>query len=145
VPIGGAVACGAKPGLIVRVRSGSGRLFREFHRFCQFQGIHVRPVQTVREDGRADWFEVIATVDSLERLIGHPSIVDFHYILSTRPPVGGQGAGEVTDRVRKTIREARMHKPDRLALEETERRAKLTTEERLDIELDEARQLAAAL
>ena len=39
VPIGGALATGAKPGLIVYVRAGSGRLMREFHRFCDFWGI----------------------------------------------------------------------------------------------------------
>jgi hypothetical protein len=117
---------------------------REFHRFCDFWGIFRRAVQEVIP-GRPDAWEVLGSVDALERLIGHPSVVDYHYILSARPPVGSQGGGEVTDRVRKVINRQKLPKPDRLAANEMDRRGKLTKEQRLDLELHEARQLAAAL
>ena len=145
VHIGGGVCItGPKPGLIVYVRAGSGRHMREFHRFCSHHGIHPRPVQE-SIPGRPDAWECIGSVDALERLIAHPAVVRWHYILNVKPPVGGQGGGEVTDRVRQAIRRQRMPKPDRLALEETERRARLPQEEQLDIELGEARQRAALL
>jgi hypothetical protein len=138
------VITGRKPGLIVYVKAGSGRLMREFDRFCQHWGIYRRPVQEAI-DGRPDAWEVLGSVDALERLIAHPAVARWHYILSVKPPVGSQGSGEVTDRVRKAINRAKLAKPDRLAAEETERRARLPLEERLDVELHEARQLAAAL
>jgi hypothetical protein len=144
VPVGGAIATGAKPGIIVYVKAGSGRLMREFARFCERWGVHRRPAQEGYGD-RPDAWEVLGSVDALERLIGHPAILNWHYILNVAPPRAAQGGGEVTDRVRKAIRLARMPKADRLAAEETERRARLPKEERLDLELHEARQLAAAL
>jgi hypothetical protein len=144
VSIGAATTSGPLPGLIVRIRAGSGRLTREFHRFCTCHGLHARPVQASVE-GRPDFFEVVGTVDGLERLVGHPAVVDFHYVLSTRVPVGSQGAGEVSDRVRRVINRQRLPKVERLAWEETERRAKLPKEEREDIELAEARARMAAL
>jgi hypothetical protein len=141
---GGVVITGPKPGIVVYVRAGSGRLMREFERFCQHWGIFRRPVQECI-DGRPDAWEVLGSVDALERLIGHPAVIRWHYILSVKPPVGAQGSGEVSDRVRRVINRQRLHKPDRLAWEETERRAKLPKEERQDIELAEARARAAAL
>jgi hypothetical protein len=96
-------------------------------------------------EGRPDAFEVVGAVDSLERLVGHPSVVRWHYILDVKPPVGAQGSGEVTERVRRSINRDRLPKGDRLALAETQRRARLSREERLDIELAEARARAAAL
>jgi hypothetical protein len=138
------VATGAKPGLVVYIRARSGRLTKEFHRFCTYHGLHARAVQAVIND-RPDAFEVIGTVDALERLIGHPAVADFHYILSVRPPVGAQGSGEVTDRVRKSINRDRLPKADRLAAEENARRARLPKDKQLDIELAEARARAAAL
>jgi hypothetical protein len=145
VPIGGGVVVtGPKPGIVVYVRAGSGRLMREFDRFCQHWGIFRRPVQEAI-DGRPDAWEVLGSVDALERLIGHPAIVRWHYVLSVKPPMAAQGSGEVTDRVRKAIHRQRMHKPDRLAWEETSRRARLSREQQQDIELAEARARAAAL
>jgi hypothetical protein len=145
VPIGGGVVItGAKPGIVVYVRAGSGRLMREFERFCEHWGIFRRPVQAA-VNGRPDAWEVLGSVDALERLIGHPAVVRWHYILSVKPPLCVQGAGEVTDRVRRVINRQRLHKPDRLAWEETDRRAWLSREQRLDIELAEARARAAAL
>jgi len=145
VPIGGGVVItGAKPGIIVYVKAGSSRLMREFDRFCEHWGVFRRPVQEAI-DGRPHAWEVLGTVDALERLIGHPCVVDWHYCLSVKPPMGAQGSGEVTDRIRKAIRRDRMPKADKLALEETERRAKLSREEQLDIELVEAKAREAAL
>lgn len=145
VPIGGGVVItGAKPGIVVYVRAGSGRLMREFDRFCCHWGIYRRPAQEAYGD-RPDAWEVLGSVDALERLIGHPAVVRWHYILSVKPPVGAQGSGEVTDRVRKAVRRQQMPKADRLAWEETERRARLPKEERDDIELAELRARAAAL
>jgi hypothetical protein len=141
---GGVVITGPKPGLIVYVRAQSGRLMREFHRFCAHNGIHPRPVQEA-VPGRPDAWECIGSIDALERLIGHPAVMRWHYILDVRAPVGGQGCGEVTDRVRHAINRDRLPKADRLAAEETERRARLSRKEQLDIELHEARQRAAAL
>ena len=138
------VITGAKPGLVVYVRAGSGRLMREFDRFCEHWGIFRRPVQECIP-GRPDVWEVLGSVDALERLIGHPAVIRWHYILSVKPPVGAQGSGEVSDRVRRVINRQRIAKPDRLAWEETDRRAKLPKEERQDIELAEARARAAAL
>jgi hypothetical protein len=117
---------------------------REFARFCTHWGIHAFPVQEAI-DGRPDAWECIGSVDALERLIAHPAVVRWHYILNVQPPFGAQGSGEVTDRARKAINRARLAKPDRLAAEETERRARLPQEERLDFELHEAKQRAAAL
>ena len=144
IPLGGAYISGPWPGLVIYVRCGSGRLMRELTRFCSHVGIHLRPVQEV-VDGRPDAFEAIGTVDALERLIGHPAILNWHYILSTPIPRGAQGSGEVSERVRKVINRQRLPKADRLAADEWERRAKLSREERLDMELHDARQLAAAL
>jgi hypothetical protein len=145
VSIGAATATGRLPGIIVRIRAGSGRLTKEFHRFCAYRGLHARPVQE-SVDGRPDFFEVVgANVDGLERLIGHPAVEDFHYILSTRVPVGSQGAGEVSDRVRRVINRQRLPKAERLAWEENDRRGKLTKDAWQDIELAEARARAAAL
>ena len=117
---------------------------REFHRFCDHWGIYRRPVQTFIE-GRPSVWECVSSVDALERLAGHPSVADFHYILDTPVPRGGQGAGEVTDRVRKAISRDRLPKADRLAWEENDRRARLSREQQQDIELAEARARAAAL
>ena len=144
VPIGGALATGAKPGLIVYIRAGSGRLTREFHRFCDHWGIHRRPVQEFI-DGRPSAWEVLGSVDALERLVGHPSVVDFHYILDVKAPLTAQGGGEVTDRVRRVIQRQRLPKADRLAWEETDRRARLPKDQQQDIELAEMRARAAAL
>jgi hypothetical protein len=145
VPIGsGVVITGAKPGIIVYVRAGSGRLMREFDRFCQHWGIFRRPVQECI-DGRPDAWEVLGSVDALERLIGHPAVIRWHYVMSVKPPMNAQGSGEVTDRVRNVIRMTRMPKADRLAAEENERRARLPRDQQLDIELSEARAREAAL
>jgi hypothetical protein len=145
VPIGGGVVItGAKPGIIVYVRAGSGRLMREFDRFCRHWGIFRRPAQEAYGD-RPDSWQVLGSVDALERLIGHPAVIRWHYILSVKPPMGAQGSGEVSDRVRRVITRQRLPKADRLAWEETERRARLPKEEREDIELAEARARAAAL
>jgi hypothetical protein len=138
------VITGQKPGLVVFVKAASSKMMREFNRFCEHWGIYRRPVQEVVE-GRPDAWEVIGPVDALERLIGHPAVVRWSYILSVKPPLCSQGAGEVTDRVRKSIRRDHMPKADRLAVEETERRARLSREEQLDIELAEAKARAAAL
>jgi hypothetical protein len=145
VPIGGGVVVtGAKPGIVVYVRAGSGRHMREFERFCLHWGIFRRPVQEAIE-GRPHVWEVLGSVDALERLIGHPCVVDWHYCLSVKPPMSAQGGGEVSDRVRRVINRQRLPKADRIAFEETERRAKLPHEVRLDIELAEARARAVAL
>jgi hypothetical protein len=145
VPIGGGVVItGAKPGIVVYIRANSGRMRREFDRFCGHWGIYRRPVQEAI-DGRPDAWEVLGSVDALERLIGHPAVVRWHYILSVKPPVGAQGSADASDRVRKVINRQRLPKADRLAWEETERRAKLPHEARLDIELAEARARAAAM
>src|SRR5947209_16339818 len=145
VPIGGGVVItGAKPGIVVYVKAGSGRLMREFDRFCQVWGLFRRPVQAAI-DGRPDAWEVLGSVDALEPLIGHPAVVRWHYILSVKPPVGAQGSGEASDRVRRVINRQRLPKADRLAWEETDRRAKLPKEELEDIELAELRARMAAL
>jgi hypothetical protein len=144
VYLGDAVVCGRKPTLVVYIRAGSSKHTRNFHRFCQFHGLHVTPVQEVIP-GRPDAFEVLGTMGSLERLTSHPAVVRFHYALNVRPNVRAGGGGEMTDNARKAVRESRMHKPDRLAAEENARRARLPREEQLDLELHDARQLAAAL
>lgn len=144
IALGGAVIAGAKPGFICFIRAASGRACREFHRFCRFHGIHARAVQE-SIPGRPEAWECLGTVDSLERLVGHPSVVSWHYILSTRPPMCSQGAGEASDRVRRVINRQRLPKADRLAWEENRRREKLPKEERETIELEEARARAAAL
>lgn len=141
---GGVVITGPKPGLIVYVRAGSGRLMREFHRFCQHWGVHPRPVQEC-VPGRPDAWECIGSVDALERLIAHPAVVRWHYILDVKPPVGAQGSGEVSDRVRRVINRQRLAKADRLAWEETDRRARLPKDQQQDIELAEVRARATAL
>jgi len=138
VPIGAAVATGAKPGLIVYVRAGSGRLMREFTRFCAHWGIHARPVQEVI-DGRPDAFECIGTVDALERLIGHPAVTNHHYIMDAKPPLGAAGGGSPDGvNVKRALRDQRTPKADRLARDETERRERLTADERDTIALREA-------
>jgi hypothetical protein len=117
---------------------------REFHRFCARHGIHARPVQECI-DGRPHVWECVGSVDGLERLIGHPAVVRWEYILDVKPPRAAQGSGEVTDRVRKSISRDRLPKADRLAAEENARRARLPKEQQQDIELAEARARAAAL
>jgi hypothetical protein len=140
VAIGGAVATGAKPGLIVYVRSGSGRLMRKFHRFCAQWGIAARPVQEV-VTGEPDAWEVIGTVESLEALLEHDAVVRWHYIMAAKPPMGAAGGGSPDGaNVKRALRDQRTPKADRLAREETERRAKLPAELRDDIELAEIRQ-----
>jgi hypothetical protein len=141
---GGVVITGRKPGLIVYVKAGSGRLMREFTRFCEHWGIQAFPVQEVIP-GRPDAFECLGSVDALERLIAHPAVLRWHYVLNVRPPLVAAGGGDVTDRVRKVVNRGKLPKGDRLAAEETERRARLPREEQLDIELREAQALAAAL
>jgi hypothetical protein len=141
---GGVVITGPKPGIVVFIRARSSKWCREFRRFCDRHGIHPRPVQECI-DGRPDAWECIGSVDALERLIGHPAVVRWHYILNVKPPVGAQGAGEVTDRVRRSINRDRLPKADRLAAVENERRDRLSREAQLDIELAEARARLAAL
>jgi hypothetical protein len=83
---------GRKPGIVVYVKAGSGRLMREFRRFCGHAGIDAHPVQEMAES-RPLAYECIGTVESLERLIGHPAVANWHYILNVRPPVQSIGSG----------------------------------------------------
>src|SRR5215204_5388251 len=98
---------------------------REFARFCAKNGVHARPVQAVADDDRPDAYECMGAVASLERLTGHPAVRDYHLIIGVRVPLVASGSGELTERAERAIRRAKMHKPDRLAVEETERRARL--------------------
>jgi hypothetical protein len=149
--IGGAVARLQQFGIVVYVKAGSTRMMREFRRFCDYWGIDVAPrghrfdPEVGDYDSRPDAWECMGEPDALQMLIGHKSIVDWHYIMDAKPPMGAAGSGEVSDRVRKVINRQRLNKPDRLAWEESERRAKLPKDERETIELEEARARLAAL
>src|SRR4051812_5032548 len=84
---GGTFMGGRKPGVIVYVKAGSGRLMRKFGRFLDANGIHAFPVQEVGDDGLADAWECIGSVQSLERLTAHPAVRDWHLIVNVRPPL----------------------------------------------------------
>jgi hypothetical protein len=138
---GGATIAGPFPGLVVYIKAGSSRMCREFKRFCERYSIHARPVQEVI-DGRPDaWECVAADVEALERLIAADFVVHWHYIMSTRVPLMSGGSGQMTPRASLSRRDTRMPRAERLANAERERRAMLDPEQKLDIELAEAREL----
>jgi hypothetical protein len=88
----GCVLTGRKPGIVVYVKAGSGRLYREFIRFCDRAGIDTKPVENADAD-RPTAFECVGSLESLDRLAGHPSVSRWHYILSVRPPLAAVGSG----------------------------------------------------
>jgi hypothetical protein len=135
---------GRKPGIIVYVKSGSSRLMRQFHAHSAANGIHGERVQEFPDERQEAW-ECLGSVEALEALTGHPAVVRWHYILNVRPPRGASGSGEVTERVARSIRRGKMHRPDRDAVEETERRAKLPADERAGLEIAEEMARASAI
>jgi hypothetical protein len=134
---GGVMVSGRKPGIIVYTKAGSGRLMRKFERFCHQNGIDARPVQDVTDTGRPHAWECVGTLESLEALTEHEAVADWHLIVSVRVPLCSGGSGEVTERVRKAINRSRLHRPDREAAEENDRRARLPKDERERIDLAE--------
>lgn len=127
---GGAVATGRKPGIIVYVKAGSGRLMRKFERFLIQHGIHTREVQD-------NALECLGTLESLDFLTEHPAVADWHYVLNVKPPHVAGGSGAISPNAEKLIRRSKMRRSDREALEETERRARLSHEKREKLELAE--------
>jgi hypothetical protein len=146
IELGGAVITGRKPGILITVKSGSGRLLREFTRYCEHLGVHSFGVQSFSENGRSDVFECLGSIDALERLIGHAAVRDWSYILNVRPPRWAMGTGNADGvNAKRSIRDTKLSQPDRRAAAEWERRARLTRDEVDDIELFEAKQRRDAL
>ena len=138
-----AMVKGPFPAVVVYVRAASQRLKRMFRGFCVANALHPYLVHADADnDGQVDAFEVIGDMRSLTRLVNHASVVRWHYLLDVKPPRGGQGSGEITDRVAKSIRHYSRPKAERIAIEETQRRTKLPVDQQWDIELAEARQRA---
>jgi hypothetical protein len=134
------MVAGRKPGIIVYIKAGSGRLYREFTRFCGRNGIDATPVQEA-VDGRPEAWECVGAVADLERLTGHEAVARWHYILNVKPPIVAGGSGDVTGRAEKALRLARLSRAEREAVEETERRARLPQAERDAIEIAELKVL----
>jgi hypothetical protein len=140
VQIGNATTTGRNPGVIVYVRAGNGKQHREFTRYLAYLGAHAFPVGDELADGRADAYEVIGTVETLERVIQNPYVREWHYIMNVRPPrLGGTVArdgltgvvqsptpripADASASVRDMLQTQRMGQGDRMAKGETERRA----------------------
>jgi hypothetical protein len=97
VRIGEAVATGSKPGVIVYLKDGSGRLMKQFWRAVGRRALDVVQVQ-------GDAWEVVGSPADLGWLVGmslyralglpapdgvgdgHPAVARWHFILNVRPP-----------------------------------------------------------
>ncbi|MBN9522507.1 hypothetical protein J0H58_28960 [bacterium] len=140
---GGVMVTGRKPGIIVYIES-TAKNRRELERFCNRNGIDARPVQFVRED-MANAYECVGTVESLERLTGHPVVADWHLIIAVAIPRTGAGAAELSVNAERAARLSKMRRADREALAETQRRERLPREERERLELAGLLELERAL
>lgn len=129
----GCMMSGRKPGIIVYIKAGSGRLVREFTRFCDVAGIDAMPVQSAGD--RPDAYECIGSIESLERLTGHPAVRDWHFIVGVRVPLTAAGSGAESVRSEQARRESRRPWVEREARAERERIAKLPKAERAGLEL----------
>jgi hypothetical protein len=140
---------GRIPGIIVYVKT-AGRPMREFQRFCSHRGIETRLVDTNLENHPDAW-ECVGSVPDLERLIDHPSVLDWHYIMNVRPPrFGGKNDShpepipkDVSASTARAIRLSKLCRAEREAAEEIARRKRLTAEERSALELAELNEIAA--
>jgi hypothetical protein len=132
IDIGGVTVNGPFPAIIVYLRASSGRAMRRFHRYCQQHGLHPVLVQA------PDAWEVIGHPEGLNGLLEHEAVREWHFLLDVKPPRGGQGSGPLTPTVEKAIRHHNRPKVERLAIDETQRRAKLPVSEQQSIELADA-------
>ena len=153
---GGLMTSGRIPGLGVFVRGNSGRLMRDFRRFCERHGLHA---EAVHEE--ADAYQVVGTVEALERLMGHPSVRETHLIMNVRPPrfagpprdaqtgvpqlPAGPMPKDASANVRREVKRRSMSKDERIAEEVRQERKLLSKEERERIEVREAVALEEAL
>jgi hypothetical protein len=134
---------GRKPGIIAYIHS-TARNRREFERWCDRNGADARPVEYVRNDLPAA-YEVVGALETLERLTDHPVVREWHLIVNVRVPHIAGGAAEMTVNAERAARRAKMHRPDREAVEETERRARLPRDDRERLELAELLERERAL
>ena len=156
IPVGNGFITGRKPGIVVYVKALSSRKFREFERFCEHRGIHRTHLQSL-DDGTTA-YECIGTVADLERLAEHPSIRDWHLIMSVRPPRFSDGVARdketgvpqspmpsapknVSAAAQRAARMRSMSRAERLAVEVREERRLMSAEERETLELAEANEL----
>lgn len=142
VAIGGAEMSGRVPGIIVYVRSRSGRLMGQFHAHTLAAGI----AKGLIEDGHGDAWECVGDPAALAALIDHPAVIRWHYPLSARPPFRASGAGSGdTDGARRAVFYARLPKREKRAVDERDRRALLTPAQRGKLARQESRDVTAAL
>jgi hypothetical protein len=133
----GAVLSVSAPGIIVHVRTDA-ESRRTIRRFAVRHGLILTPVEFTGLDGSFDrrtgrargnpvlvpyvW-QACGPVDALRELATHPAVVDWSFALDVRPPRAAGGSGELTERGKRGLRDARREASERFtACERADRR-----------------------